>query len=236
MGVTRRAIFIKGEGLWKEYSTGTNMVVEVLKGADIEIRQGEIVAVIGPSGSGKSTLLHMLGGLDYPTRGLVSVGGQNLFTLGEEQRSLFRNTKLGFIFQFHHLLPEFTALENVAMPALVKGEQMKQIRARAEGLLDEVGLGDRMTHKPGELSGGEQQRVAVARALMNDPVLVLADEPSGNLDEENGAKLHKLLVDLARRKGLTVVFATHNPDLTKRGDRILRLQDGKLVSVRHSTH
>lgn len=236
MGVTRRAIFIKGEGLWKEYSTGTNMVVEVLKGADIEIRQGEIVAVIGPSGSGKSTLLHMLGGLDSPTRGLVSVGGQNLFTLGEEQRSLFRNTKLGFIFQFHHLLPEFTALENVAMPALVKGEQMKQIRARAEGLLDEVGLGDRMTHKPGELSGGEQQRVAVARALMNDPVLVLADEPSGNLDEENGAKLHKLLVDLARRKGLTVVFATHNPDLTKRGDRILRLQDGKLVSVRHSTH
>ena len=236
MGVTRRAVFIKGEGLWKEYSTGTNLVVEVLKGADIEIRQGEIVVVIGPSGSGKSTLLHILGGLDSPTRGVVSVGGQNLFTLGEEQRSSFRNTKLGFIFQFHHLLPEFTALENVAMPALVKGDQMKQIRPRAEGLLHEVGLGERITHKPGELSGGEQQRVAVARALMNDPVLVLADEPSGNLDEENGSKLHKLLVDLARRKGLTVVFATHNPDLTKRGDRILRLQDGKLVSVRHSSH
>lgn len=236
MGVTRRAVFVKGEGLWKEYSTGTKMVVEVLKGAEIEIKQGEIVVVIGPSGSGKSTLLHVLGGLDSPTKGLVSVGGQNLFTLGEEQRSLFRNTRLGFIFQFHHLLPEFTALENVAMPALVKGDQMRQVRPRAEGLLNEVGLGDRITHKPGELSGGEQQRVAVARALMNDPVLVLADEPSGNLDEENGARLHKLLVDLARRKGLTVVFATHNPDLTKRGDRVLRLQDGKLVSVRHSSH
>lgn len=236
MGVTRRPVFVKGEGLWKEYSTGTNMVVEVLKGADVEIKQGEIVVVIGPSGSGKSTLLHILGGLDHPTKGLVSVGGQNLFTLEEEQRSSFRNTKLGFIFQFHHLLPEFTALENVAMPALVKGEQMKQVRSRAEGLLQEVGLEKRITHKPGELSGGEQQRVAVARALMNDPVLVLADEPSGNLDEENGARLHKLLVDLARRKGLTVVFATHNPDLTKRGDRILRLQDGKLVAVRHAQH
>ena len=236
MGVTRRPVFVKGEGLWKEYSTGTNLVVEVLKGTDIEIKQGEIVVVIGQSGSGKSTLLHVLGGLDHPTKGLVSVGGQNLFTLGEEQRSTFRNTKLGFIFQFHHLLPEFSALENVAMPALVKGEKMKQIRPRAENLLQEVGLEQRIMHKPGELSGGEQQRVAVARALMNDPVLVLADEPSGNLDEENGEKLHKLLVDLARRKGLTVVFATHNPDLTKRGDRILRLQEGKLVPVRHSSH
>jgi len=236
MGVTRRPVFVKGEGLWKEYSTGTNLVVEVLKGTDIEIKQGEIVVVIGPSGSGKSTLLHVLGGLDHPTKGLVSVGGQNLFTLGEEQRSTFRNTKLGFIFQFHHLLPEFTALENVAMPALVKGEKMKQIRPRAENLLREVGLEQRIMHKPGELSGGEQQRVAVARALMNDPVLVLADEPSGNLDEENGARLHKLLVDLAKRKGLTVVFATHNPDLTKRGDRILRLQEGKLVAVRHAAH
>lgn len=236
MGVNRRPVFVKGEGLWKEYSTGTNMVVEVLKGADVEIKQGEIVVVIGPSGSGKSTLLHILGGLDHPTKGLVSVGGQNLFTLEEEQRSSFRNTKLGFIFQFHHLLPEFTALENVAMPALVKGEQMKQVRSRAEGLLQEVGLEERVMHRPAELSGGEQQRVAVARALMNDPVLVLADEPSGNLDEENGARLHKLLVDLARRKGLTVVFATHNPDLTKRGDRILRLQEGKLVAVRHIQH
>ena len=236
MGVTRKPVFVRGDSLWKEYATGSDSPLQVLKGVDIEIKQGEIVVVIGPSGSGKSTLLHILGGLDQPTKGLVSVGGQNLFTLPEEERSAFRNTKLGFIFQFHHLLPEFTALENVAMPGLIKGEPMKHIRHRAETLLSEVGLEARVDHKPNELSGGEQQRVAVARALMNDPFLVLADEPSGNLDEENGARLHKLLVDLARKKGLTFVFATHNPDLTKRGDRILRLVDGKLVPVRHPSH
>lgn len=233
MGVTRKPVFVRAENLWKEYAMGKTSPLQVLKGADLEIRKGEIVVVIGPSGSGKSTLLHILGGLDQPTSGVVSVGGENIFTLGEEQRASFRNRRLGFIFQFHHLLSEFTALENVAMPALIKGETMKEVRSRAEGLLEEVGLGERIGHKPAELSGGEQQRVAVARALINDPVLILADEPSGNLDEENGARLHKLLVDLARRKGLTVVFATHNPDLTKRGDRVLRLADGKLASVRH---
>jgi len=233
MGMTKRPVFVRGDSLWKEYPTGTAAPLQVLKGVDIEIRKGEIVVVIGPSGSGKSTLLHILGGLDQPTKGLVSVGGQNLFTLPEEERSEFRNSRLGFIFQFHHLLPEFSALENVAMPGLIRGDAMKQIRHRAESLLAEVGLEERMDHKPNELSGGEQQRVAVARALMNDPVLVLADEPSGNLDEENGARLHKLLVDLAKKKGLTIVFATHNPDLTKRGDRILRLADGKLVPARH---
>lgn len=233
MGVTRKSVFVRAENLWKEYAMGSTSPLQVLKGADLEIRKGEIVVVIGPSGSGKSTLLHILGGLDQPTSGMVSVGGENIFTLGEEQRAAFRNRKLGFIFQFHHLLSEFTALENVAMPALIKGESMNEVRSRAEGLLAEVGLAERVGHKPAELSGGEQQRVAVARALINDPVLILADEPSGNLDEENGARLHKLLVDLARRKGLTVVFATHNPDLTKRGDRVLRLADGKLVSVRH---
>lgn len=232
MGVTKRPVFVRAEKLWKEYAMGS-MPLQVLKGAELEIRQGEIIVVIGPSGSGKSTLLHILGGLDRPTSGLVSVGGQNLFTLPEEQRAAFRNRRLGFIFQFHHLLSEFTALENVAMPALIKGESLKEVRSRAERLLQEVALEGRADHKPSELSGGEQQRVAVARALINDPVLILADEPSGNLDEENGARLHKLLVDLARRKGLTIVFATHNPDLTKRGDRILRLADGKLVPVRH---
>ncbi|GJQ20554.1 MAG: lipoprotein-releasing system ATP-binding protein LolD [Bacteroidia bacterium] len=232
MGVTKRPVFVRAETLWKEYVMGSTPL-QVLKGAELEIRQGEIIVVIGPSGSGKSTLLHILGGLDKPTRGLVSVGGQNLFTLSEEQRAAFRNRRLGFIFQFHHLLLEFSALENVAMPALIKGESLKEVRFRAERLLQEVGLEERADHKPSELSGGEQQRVAVARALINDPALILADEPSGNLDEENGARLHKLLVDLARKKGLTVVFATHNPDLTKRGDRVLRLVDGKLVPVRH---
>lgn len=236
MGVTRRGIFLRAENLWKEFPTGKNETLQVLKGVDVEIRKGEIVAVIGPSGSGKSTLLHILGGLDRPTSGVVAVGGSNIFTFTEEERASFRNNKLGFIFQFHHLLPEFTALENVAMPALVKGDSMKGVRPRAETLLTEVGLAERLDHKPNELSGGEQQRVAVARALMNDPLLVLADEPSGNLDEENSHKLHRLLVDLARKRGLTFLIATHNSDLTRRGDRVLRLVDGKLVTSRAGSH
>lgn len=236
MGVTRRHIFVKAENLWKEFPTGKDETLQVLKGVDIEIKQGEIVVIIGPSGSGKSTLLHILGGLDRPTSGLVSVGGNNIFTFSEEERATFRNTKLGFIFQFHHLLPEFTALENVAMPGLVKGESLKSVRPRAELLLTEVGLAERLDHKPSELSGGEQQRVAVARALMNDPLLVLADEPSGNLDEENGLKLHRLLVDLAKKRGLTFLIATHNPDLTRRGDRVMKLGDGKLGPSRAGAH
>ncbi|HLE32134.1 MAG TPA: ABC transporter ATP-binding protein [Bacteroidota bacterium] len=236
MGVTRRHIFVKAENLWKEFPTGKDETLQVLKGVDIEIKQGEIVVIIGPSGSGKSTLLHILGGLDRPTSGLVSVGGNNIFTFSEEERATFRNTKLGFVFQFHHLLPEFTALENVAMPGLVKGESLKSARPRAELLLTEVGLAERLDHKPSELSGGEQQRVAVARALMNDPLLVLADEPSGNLDEENGLKLHRLLVDLAKKRGLTFLIATHNPDLTRRGDRVMKLGDGKLGPSRAGAH
>ena len=236
MGVNRRRLYVLAEQVSKEYATGKSLPLRVLKGVDLEIRQGEIVVVIGPSGSGKSTLLHILGGLDNPSSGKVSVGGQNIFSLSEEQRAEFRNTKLGFIFQFHHLLPEFTATENVAMPALVKGESLRSVRSRAETLLRDVGLEERMNHKPNEMSGGEQQRVAVARALMNDPMLILADEPSGNLDEENGLKLHRLLVELAKKRGLTFVIATHNPDLTKRGDRIMRLVDGKLVATRHFTH
>ncbi len=236
MGVARRHIFVKAENLWKEFPTGKDETLQVLKGVDIEIKQGEIVVVIGPSGSGKSTLLHILGGLDGPTSGLVSVGGNNIFTFSEAERATFRNSKLGFIFQFHHLLPEFTALENVAMPGLVKGEALKSVRPRAELLLTEVGLAERLHHKPNELSGGEQQRVAVARALMNDPLLVLADEPSGNLDEENGLKLHRLIVDLAKKRGLTFLIATHNPDLTRRGDRVMRLADGKLVPARSGSH
>jgi len=236
MGVTRRHIFVKAENLWKEFPTGKDETLQVLKCFDIEIKQGEIVVIIGPSGSGKSTLLHILGGLDRPTSGLVSVGGNNIFTFSEEERATFRNTKLGFIFQFHHLLPEFTALENVAMPGLVKGESLKSVRPRAELLLTEVGLAERLDHKPSELSGGEQQRVAVARALMNDPLLVLADEPSGNLDEENGLKLHRLLVDLAKKRGLTFLIATHNPDLTRRGDRVMKLGDGKLGPSRAGAH
>lgn len=233
MGVTRKHVLLKAQDIWKEYASGKSLSLQVLKGIDLEIRSGEFVVIIGPSGSGKSTLLHILGGLDTPTDGSVTIGEQNIFEFSEEKLADFRNKKLGFVFQFHHLLPEFTALENVSMPALIHGQSMDQCRAQAMNYLKSVGLEGRMLHKPGELSGGEQQRVAVARALMNHPQLILADEPSGNLDKENGLRLHELLADLSRRDGHTFVIATHNPDLARRADRILRLGDGKLMPAKH---
>ncbi len=230
MGMTRKPVLVRGEKLEKSFPTGKNQVLEVLKGADIDVKGGEIVVIVGPSGSGKSTLLHLLGGLDRPTKGRVVVEGIDLFSFSDEQLASYRNRRLGFVFQFHHLLPEFTALENVAMPAMIMGKQLRESKGKAIELLSEVGLDDRMGHKPSELSGGEQQRVAVARALMNDPELVLADEPSGNLDVENGLRLHKLLVHIARKRGVAFVIATHNYDLAKRADRVLRLSDGKLLT------
>jgi len=209
---------------------GKDQHLHVLRGLDIEVREAEIAVIIGPSGSGKSTLLHLLGGLDRPSSGKVIVDDHDLGVLSEDELAAFRNKTLGFIFQFHHLLPEFTALENVAMPALIRGEKLEEARGRAVALLGEVGLAERIEHRPNELSGGEQQRVAVARALMNNPALVLADEPSGNLDEENSQKLHQLLADLAQKKGLSFLIATHNLDLTKRAHRVLQLVDGKLVT------
>jgi lipoprotein-releasing system ATP-binding protein len=232
MGVKKSPLLI-AEQLHKEYPTGKQETLKVLRGVDVEIHQSEIVVVIGPSGSGKSTLLHLLSGLDRPTQGRVTFDGHNLFALSERQLASFRNTAMGFIFQFHHLLPEFTALENVAMPAMIRGVNPRQFRERAAELLQEVGLGERFHHRPNALSGGEQQRVAVARALMNNPQIVFADEPSGNLDEENGVKLHNLIVQLAQKHGVTFVIATHNPDLTKRADRILRLSDGRLTPLKH---
>lgn len=233
MGIARKQTLLAGDGIWKEYRNGKSVVLQVLKGADIEIRQGEFIVIVGPSGSGKSTLLHILGGLDTPTGGTVRVNGQDIFEFSEEELAEFRNKNLGFVFQFHHLLPEFTALENVSMPALIRGQSMEKAKARATALLKTVGLEGRISHKPNELSGGEQQRVAVARALMNQPELILADEPSGNLDKENGLHLHELLADLSAREGHTFVVATHNPDLAKRADRILKMSEGKLVAVRH---
>jgi len=233
MGMIRRSTLLTGENIWKEYPMGKNQALQVLKGVDIEIRHREFVVIVGPSGSGKSTLLHILGGLDRPTDGIVKLGEQNVFAYTEEQLATFRNRSLGFIFQFHHLLPEFSALENVCMPTLIAGKTIKQATPRAQILLEQVGLADRMRHKPNELSGGEQQRVAVARALMNNPKLVLADEPSGNLDEENGLNLHRLLVHLSEEFGMTFVVATHNFDLTRRAHRVLRLSEGKLSIARH---
>lgn len=232
MGVTQKEVLLTVKSVQKDYPTGTNQSLSVLKGVDLKVKKGEIVAIVGPSGAGKSTLLHILGGLDRPTSGEVEIDGQDLFSYSEEELANFRNRSLGFIFQFHHLLPEFSALENVAMPALINGESLKAAATRAEALLQEVGLGERLDHKPSELSGGEQQRVAVARALMNRPKLILADEPSGNLDEQNGKKLHDLLVELSKGEELTFVIATHNPDLTSRAHRILRLHDGKLSTVK----
>ena len=233
MGINKKETILEATEIWKEYRSGQSDALQVLKGLELEIRKGELVVIVGPSGSGKSTLLHILGGLDRPTKGTVIVEDVDVLSLPEERLSKFRNESLGFVFQFHHLLPEFSALENVCMPALIQGKKLKDAAVRGNALLADVGLSGRAHHKPNELSGGEQQRVAVARALMNDPALILADEPSGNLDEENGHNLHKLIVKLCEEKGLTFIIATHNPDLTKRAHRVLRLSDGKLSRSSH---
>jgi len=203
----------------------------VLRGITFDVRQGEIVAIIGSSGAGKSTLLHIMGALDTASSGEVRVAGKELHAMRQSDLADFRNRHIGFIFQFHHLLPEFTAAENVAMPLLIRGVPMREALARAADHLELVGLSDRAEHKPAELSGGEQQRVAVARALIPKPDLVLADEPSGNLDSENGDRLHSLLWDISRRESRTFVIVTHNADLAGRADRVLHMRDGVLAEA-----
>jgi lipoprotein-releasing system ATP-binding protein len=203
----------------------------VLRGVTLTILKGEIVAIVGASGAGKSTLLHILGTLDRPTTGNVQYRGIDIFALGDDDLARFRNQSIGFVFQFHHLLPEFTALENVAMPALIRGETIHGVRDRALELLREVGLSDRAEQRPPQLSGGEQQRVAVARALMNSPHVVLADEPSGNLDSTNAELLHNLIWTLSRKMGQTFIVVTHNESLAAKADRVLRISDGVIHSV-----
>ncbi len=220
---------IEVSGIRKSYFVG-NSELKVLKGIDFALEEGEIVAIIGASGAGKSTLLHIVGTLDKPTAGNVLFDGNDVFQLSDERIAAFRSLQIGFIFQFHHLLPEFTAIENIAMPGLIAGRKYSEIRGRAMELLTEVGLAERAQHRPMELSGGEQQRVAVARALMNKPKVVLADEPSGNLDSENAESLHRLLLDLCRNHRTTFLIATHNDHLTGLAHRILKIQDGILVS------
>ncbi len=218
-------IILKCVDIHRSFPTGAGML-HVLKGVDIGVRKGETVAVVGASGVGKSTLLHILGALDRPTKGRVSLNSTDVFSLSDKELAHFRNKTIGFVFQFHHLLPEFSALENVMMPKLIAAGQETSIRSKALQLLSEVGLSDRADHKPPELSGGEQQRVAVARALINDPQVVIADEPSGNLDKATGEELHNLISTLNRRKGQTFVMATHNQLLAQRADRIIALVDG----------
>jgi lipoprotein-releasing system ATP-binding protein len=219
---------LRAEDLHKYYRIGSNEL-RVLIGINLEVKRGSIVAVLGASGVGKSTLLHILGGLDRPTKGTVMVGATDMFAYGEAGLARFRNESMGFVFQFHHLLPEFTAVENVMMPALVAKRDRKEAFDRACALLEEVGLYGRGEHKPSELSGGEAQRVAVARALMNDPWLVLADEPSGNLDASSGGELQKLFRDLNSRKGQTFVIVTHDPDLAGMAHKVFTLRGGLLI-------
>lgn len=214
--------------LHKSFSMGEH-TLPVLKGIDLTIARGELIAVVGASGAGKSTMLHILGLLDRPTSGTVYFEGQDLFQLSEASQAEFRNKRIGFVFQFHHLLPEFTALENACMPALIQRRQPDEVKAEATALLNDVGLGARLHHKPGELSGGEQQRVAVARALLQKPDLVLADEPTGNLDTHTGEALFSLLRELNKGRGTTFVIVTHNDKLSSQADRIVHMQDGQII-------
>jgi len=219
---------IKITNLHKSFTMGTQELT-VLKGIDLEIPRGQMVAIVGASGAGKSTMLHIMGMLDRPTKGTVYFDDQDLFKMSEAQQAEFRNRRIGFVFQFHHLLPEFTALENACMPALIQRRPLEEVEQEATTLLQEVGLGQRLHHKPGELSGGEQQRVAVARALLQKPDLVLADEPTGNLDTHTGESLFGLLRDLNRTRNTTFVIVTHNDKLSAQSDRIIHMQDGMIV-------
>jgi lipoprotein-releasing system ATP-binding protein len=222
---------LEARGIRKVFAGGDGRPLEVLRGVDLDVHRGELIAVVGASGAGKSTLLHLLGALDRPTAGDVWLEGSRYADLGPQGLAETRNRKLGFVFQFHHLLREFTALENVMMPLLIGGVAEREARSRAEERLSAVGLAGRMTHRPAELSGGEQQRCAVARALVHDPSLVLADEPSGNLDHTSSEHLHELLFRLAREFETAIVIVTHNRQLAARADRILWLEDGRLVAV-----
>jgi lipoprotein-releasing system ATP-binding protein len=216
-------------GLKKSFVLGgSGKIIEVLKGIELTILPGEMLAIEGASGAGKSTLLHILGALDRPTEGKIYFQDGDLFQRSNNQLAEFRNRHLGFVFQFHHLLPEFSALENTMMPALIQGGGQREAMENAEKILSQLGLADRLHHKPGELSGGEQQRVAVARALILNPQVILADEPTGNLDSQTGEEVHNLMVQINRQQGITIVVVTHNPALAVRMTRRVILADGKL--------
>jgi lipoprotein-releasing system ATP-binding protein len=215
---------VEASGIQKSFGN-----LNVLKGVDLSIRKGEIVSIVGPSGAGKTTLLQIIGTLDKADRGTVLLNGKDVGKLSEKELASFRNRHIGFVFQFHQLLPEFTALENVMIPGLIARENPKEVSVRAKELLDYLQLSDRTEHKPNELSGGEKQRVAVARALVNNPELILADEPSGSLDSKNKEELHKLLFDLRDKFGLTIIIVTHDNQLAQLSDRVIRMTDGIIL-------
>lgn len=214
---------ISAKNITKNYGA-----LQVLKGVDLEVKQGEIISIVGASGAGKSTLLHIIGTLDKPDAGEVTVDGERIKFMNDKHLSAFRNQKIGFVFQFHHLLPEFTALENVCIPAYINGKSKAETETKATGILEFLGLKDRLNHKPSQLSGGEQQRVAIARALINDPAVILADEPSGNLDSNTAKELHEMFFTLREKYGQTFVIVTHNLELAEMADRKLTMTDGKI--------
>jgi lipoprotein-releasing system ATP-binding protein len=213
-----------GKNIYKRYGS-----LEVLRGVNLEIKKGEVVSIVGPSGCGKSTLLHILGTLDKPDLGEISINNSSLSQLSGNKLAAFRNRHIGFVFQFHHLLPEFTALENVCIPGWLSGKGKTEVKKKAEELLNMLGLAERNENKPNQLSGGEQQRVAVARALINNPDIVFADEPSGNLDSANAQELHQLFFDLRKQFNQTFLIVTHNEELSQLSDRTLHMKDGKIV-------
>jgi lipoprotein-releasing system ATP-binding protein len=225
-----KIIILEGKDLVKEYKISKDKYLRVLKGIDIQIYESEIVSIVGPSGAGKSTLLHIMGTLDKPTSGEVLFENENVFSLNGDRLSKFRNSKIGFIFQFHHLLPEFSAIENVAIASMIGGKSFKAVAGKAKSLLTDVGLGDRLDHKPSELSGGEAQRVAIARALVNSPKIILADEPTGNLDTQNSEDIMKLIFELREKYNQTFVIVTHNEKFASMTDRTLRMLDGRIIN------
>jgi lipoprotein-releasing system ATP-binding protein len=218
-------------GLTKVFRGGDGQPLTILAGVDLSLERGEFVAIVGESGAGKSTLLHLLGALDRPTDGDIRLGGVSYHDLPPAGLAAVRNARIGFVFQFHHLLREFSAIENVMMPLLIRGDSQESARSSAADILDRVGLTERLTHRPGQLSGGEQQRVALARAVVNDPAVILADEPSGNLDHRNSERLHQLLHQIVREQETSLVVVTHDRQLAGRADRIMAMEDGILVPL-----